>query len=94
MSITQETRGESYDAVLPFVGNIAARVYAAVAAASDGLTAEDVQRAVGCSLNSARSRLTELTQAGRLQAWNKRRNAANTRDIAVYYVPSPSEAKP
>lgn len=85
MSITQETRNESYQAILPLVGNIAARVYAAVAASTDGMTAEEVQRAVGCSLNSARSRLTELTQAGKLEAWNKRRNAANTRDIAVYH---------
>lgn len=85
MSITHETRSDSYQAVIPFVGKIAERVYAAVATAPDGLTAEDVQRAVGCSLNSARSRLTELTQAGKIEAWNKRPNSAKTRQIAVYY---------
>lgn len=89
MGITHETRDESYQAILPFVGNIATRVYAAVKAHPLGLTAEQVQAAVGCSLNCARSRLTEIYNAGGLVVIGKRRNAADTRNIAVYAVPFP-----
>ncbi len=91
MSITQETRRESYDAVLPFVGSVQARVYAAVKAHPLGLTAEQVQAAVGCSLNCARSRLTEIYNAGGLIVVGKRQNFADTRNIAVYALPSQLE---
>lgn len=85
--LTHQTRDASYQAVLPFAGSIAERVYAVLKEARDGMTAEEVQAAVGCSLNSARSRLTELNLARRVAVVAKRRNAANTRDIAVFWVP-------
>lgn len=82
--ITRETREEGYQAALPFVASIRERVYGAVRANADGLTAEEVQAAVGCTLNSARSRLTELVKAGRLYVAGKRHNRAGTRAIAVF----------
>lgn len=83
-NITRETRDESYQAVLPTVGNIQEAVFAAVKSSRAGLTAEEVKDAAGCSLNSARSRLTELTDAGRLVVVGKRRNKADTRNVAVW----------
>lgn len=82
--ITEQTRDASYQAVLPFVGNIQERVFESVRARNAGLTAEEVQESVGCSLNSARSRLTELTQAGRLVVIGKRANKLGTRKIAIF----------
>lgn len=84
--ITRQTRDDSYQAVLPFVGNIQSAVFAAVQSNRLGLTAEEVQEAVGCKLNSARSRLTELTDAGRLVVIGKRPNKSGTRNIAVWVV--------
>lgn len=83
-SITHDTREAGLQAVLPFVGNIQENVYAAVRAHAAGLTAEEVQAAVGCSLNCARSRCTELFKCGRFVVTGKRKNAPGTRMIAVY----------
>lgn len=85
--VTHDTRESGYQAILPFVGNIQENCFEAVRAHHAGLTAEEVQEAVGCSLNSARSRLTELFKASRLVVIGKRLNRAETRKIAVYAVP-------
>lgn len=90
--ITHETRRESYDAILPFAGTIREAIFQAVMGRQGpqwGLTAEDAQDAIGCSLNSARSRLTELFKQGRLVVSAKRKNRAKTRFIAVYSIPIP-----
>ncbi len=85
--ILHETREEGLQAILPFQGNIQEACFETVRAHRAGLTAEEVQEAVGCSLNSARSRLTELFKAARLVVVGKRANKLGTRQIAVYTVP-------
>lgn len=82
--ILNETRESGYQAILPHVGNIQEACFDVVRAHRAGLTAEEVHEAVGCSLNSARSRLTELFQASRLVVIGKRANRLGTRQIAVY----------
>lgn len=86
-SITHSTREAGHQAILPFVGNIQEAVFEAVRGRHAGLTAEEVAEAVGCGLNNARSRLTELSKAQRLVVLCKRPNKAETRRIAVYSVP-------
>ncbi len=85
--ILHDTREAGLQAILPFQGNIQEACFEAVRAHHAGLTAEEVQAAVGCSLNSARSRLTELFQASRLVVIGKRANGKGTRKIAVYAAP-------
>lgn len=86
-SITHDTREAGYQAILPFSGNIRENIFEAVRARYAGLTAEEAQNEVGCSLNCARSRLTELFKCGRLAVVDKRFNKAGTRKIAVYAYP-------
>lgn len=88
--ITHDTREAGYQAILPFAGNIRENVFEAVRAHHGGLTAEEAQAVVGCSLNCARSRLTELFNSGRLAVLAKRLNRAQTRRIAVYVLPAPT----
>lgn len=85
--ITHDTREAGLQAILPHLGNIQEGVFEAVRGHAAGLTAEEVQAVVGCSLNSARSRLTELFQASRLVVVGKRANRLGTRNIAVYALP-------
>lgn len=86
--ITHETRDDSYQAILPLVGTIQMAVFEAVRASYEvGVTAEEASERAGCSLNSARSRLTELFNCSRVVVVDKRRNKAGNRMIAVYAVP-------
>lgn len=85
--ILHDTRAGGYQAILPFVGNIKESCFEAVRGHPAGMTAEEIHEAVGCSLNCARSRSTELFNERRFTVIGKRPNKASTRQIAVYAVP-------
>ncbi len=86
--ITHETREGGQQAILPFLDRLRDRVYHAVYRVSSGLTAEEVDAVTGVGLNNARSRCTEHLNAGVFVVLSKRRNKADTRNIAVYSVPT------
>lgn len=83
-SITRETREEGRQFALPMAADIRGKIVELLSGNHACMTAEEVASAVGCSLNSARSRLTELKDAGRVEATGKRLNRAGTVRIAVW----------
>lgn len=86
--ITHQTRDASFQAILPFVEGIKERVFEAVRRHHPaGLTAEDAAEEAKCSLNSARSRLTELFLVQRVVVIGKRANKLGTRKIAAWALP-------
>lgn len=93
MSITGETRRESYRANKERAFAIKVDVLEALKEEYPGcITAEEVSERAQCSLNSARSRLTELKIEGQARAATKVLNKRGDRNIAAWqYVPSAQE---
>lgn len=81
-SITRETREEALQFALPFSADVRAKVGAALT--TRAMTAEEVATFANLPLNSARSRLTELKDAGIIHAIGKKLNRAGTVHIAVW----------
>lgn len=87
MSITQETRREGLEHIEAKVSDIAAAVLRALRQLPDGATANEVQAVLPhISLNSVRSRLTELQDRNRVFACGKRINPSTGVNVAVWKV--------
>jgi hypothetical protein len=86
MTITQDTRRDGQQSILPFLDVIREKVYEAVKGRPGGLTAEEVDVITHVGLNNARSRCSEFFKEGRFVVRAKRLNAAGTRRISVYEV--------
>jgi hypothetical protein len=84
MSLTHETRRESYESMLPGVLNWRNQVLDAVRSFPDGATAEEIARAVGKETYTTRPRITELMQKGMIMVVGKRRSPFTNKRIAVF----------
>lgn len=82
---TKQTRAEGYAVAAPKADDIAAVVLATLAGRPSGLTANEIQALnPGVTLNSVRSRLTELKLRGTVRAIGKRINPATGVHVAVW----------
>jgi predicted ArsR family transcriptional regulator len=92
--ITHQTRGASYQAILPLAHNRQETAYEALLAHPGGLTAGELAEATGLPLNSARSALTELLGRQRVTVLRKRLSthagAQQKTKVAVWTLPTPT----
>lgn len=87
MSITQETRREGLDYIAPKSGAIANAVYSYLSECPAGATANEIHSARHeISLNSVRSRLTELQDKGLVEAFGKKVNPGTGVRVAIWRV--------
>ncbi len=87
MSVTQETRREGLDYIEPKTSDIARAVYSYLLTRREGATANEIQAAnTWISLNSVRSRLTELQNKNLVEATRKKVNPSTGVRVAVWNV--------
>ena len=70
--------------ILPELATIREAVLSALRAHSEGLTAEEVQAITGYSLNSVRSRITELSSIAVLLPIGKRKSPRSGVSVSVW----------
>lgn len=83
-TITAAAREDGFKVVLPFSDSLRESVCAAVQTFPHGSTAEEISGIVGCSLNCARSRLTELKLSGHVRAIGRWPNQKGDVRITVW----------
>lgn len=85
MSITSETRRESYESVQERLPRMQERILS-VLKERGAMTAEEIMREIGTSNpNCVRPRLTELSRKGRIRA-SEKKMGGNGRKTAVWEV--------
>ena len=85
MSITAETRRESYEAVQKRLGRMQERILL-VLKERGAMTADEIMREIGTSNpNCVRPRLTELSRKGLIRA-SEKKMGGNGRNTAVWEV--------
>lgn len=89
--LTHQTRDAAYQHILPLAQNRQERAFQALRSHPGGLTAGEVAEVTGLPLNGARSALTELLNANRVQTLCKRLSthagAQKKTKVAVWTIP-------